>query len=309
MKKILLFIVAALCFTTISCNKIEEPTAGNDTIQFNFNILAPGTDTKAAKTGWVNGDKLNIWFDIIGDGQTTPDLVLTYNGSSWDAGVLRSGAQAELKADGKITAVYEGYNDFSAYKSVTYTAKVGNSAAYIEFLPKNDGGWTVMPGNTTRAYSTPLLVFCAQKDYTYSGNTLSATLSGWEFKTRFKVVIKNDNGNMNLDAGQYYLQVKDESDNKARTVGRWCLFFYEVGESVGYGVSSGSDGGNSRGVQEADGIAFYYDSFVTTDKQVTFTLFTPTNTIKTYTTATNKTIAADDKTKCIGVALNYSSFN
>ena len=36
-------------------------------------------------------------------------------------------------------------------------------------------------------------------------------------------------------------------------------------------------------------------------------MFIPPYTEKTYT-ATNKTIVANDATKCVGVALNYSSF-
>ncbi|MBR0111617.1 MAG: hypothetical protein IJM00_05185 [Bacteroidales bacterium] len=307
MKKTMVFFAAALCLAAVSCNKIDSPAPASDEIQFNFSIAPLGPGTKAAKTGWADGDRLNIWIDINGVDQTDPDLVLTYNGAtaSWEAGALRSGVQANLKADGKITAVFEGYNDFSKYKSITAVPKEPGSNAYIKFEPDRDGGWVKMPGSL--AYSFPLLVYSEQQDYSYDGTTLTATFGNWEFKSKFKVLVKNDNGNMTGSASNYYLNVVDAADNRATGLGIWYLHFYETGESSGINASSGNTYGYVRGVQEADGIAFYFSDFATTAKDVTFTMFIPPYTEKTYT-ATNKTIVANDNTKCVGVALNYSSF-
>ena len=179
MKRLILFSAALLCLAAVSCQKENVPVAEESEIQFNFTINAPGgQDTKAAKKGWVSGDKLNIWFDGNGTDQTEPDLIITYNGSTWVAGPLRSGVQANLKASGKMTAVYEGYNDVSAAK-YTYQWFNGNEWFYP---PMNNNSFT----GYDSAYSSPLVVYSQSQNYTYTSNTISATLSDWHFKTTFK---------------------------------------------------------------------------------------------------------------------------
>lgn len=84
MKKILTLIAAMAAF--VACSKVDvtAPDAGiaqNREIKFNINVGGfGGPETKAVKTGWTSGDKINIWFNS--NNYKTPDLVMTYDGSA-----------------------------------------------------------------------------------------------------------------------------------------------------------------------------------------------------------------------------------
>ena len=64
MKKIIYLFAAAATLLAASCNKIEttEQEITPDAIQLNIKVanLTGTPDTKAAKTGWVSGDKIKI---------------------------------------------------------------------------------------------------------------------------------------------------------------------------------------------------------------------------------------------------------
>ena len=303
MKKTIYIAAAALlCAAAVSCQKVENaPAAEQNEITFNFTISSPSADTKAAKTGWVSGDKLNVWFDGNGKEQTVPDLILTYNGSSWDAGTLRAGVQEGLKASGALMLLYEGYNDISS----TYYTYVWYNGEWFTPLETN---------NEFTGYkdtdASPLVVYAIHQHYTYAANTVTASISDWRFDTQFKVLIKNDDLNMTKAASEYFLQVKDEDDNYPEAKGAWIVNPGLPSATIGSGSSNYR--GFSRGVQEADGIAFYYASFKTTGydedakKDVIFRLYDGSATIKSYTAADKK--ISTTYTACTGVALQYSKF-
>ena len=300
MKKYMLFLATVLTTAALSCQKTETPATDGDSIRFDFNIASFEPGTKAVKSGWANGDKLNLWFDGNGANQTVPDLILTYNGSQWVAGALRSGVQANLKANGKVTLVYEGYNDVG---TTHYTYNWYSDREW--FYPEKYDGYQHTGGPL---YASPLVVYAEKQSYTYTSNTVTATISGWKFQTCFKVLVKNDNSMMTAQAKDYCLQVKDADNSYAVAKGAWLVLPKSDETEIVYG--NANDNGWARGVQEADGIAFYYKSFSTTGKDVSFELYKYDSTsslIKHYT-ATSKTIAANVETKCIGLALNYSQF-
>lgn len=297
MKKYMIILAALFTMAAVSCQKTETSAENEESIHFDFNIASFEPGTKAAKTDWSNGDKLNVWFDGNGSEQTIPDLVLTYNGSQWVAGALRSGVQAKLKAEGNVTLVYEGYNNLGSapYKYEWY---LGNEW----FKPYFTFSWGDI-------YASPLVAYAEKRTYTYTSNTVTASISGWKFLTCFKVLVLNDNSEMTLEANEYCLQVKDASNTYAETQNAWTIYPRSNETEVHY--SSVSADGWVCGVPEASDVAFYYHSFSTTDKDVTFTLrcgdgSSPTS--KTFT-ATNKTINAADVNKCQGVVLKYSQFN
>ena len=81
MKRIIIaFAAIAAAFSLVSCNK-EQIEAPSTELKLNIKVanLDGSADTKAVKTGWVAGDKLNIWFDETN--YTNPDLVIKYDGS------------------------------------------------------------------------------------------------------------------------------------------------------------------------------------------------------------------------------------
>ena len=59
--------------------------------------------------------------------------------------------------------------------------------------------------------------------------------------------------------------------------------------------------------QEADGIAFYYTSFSATNEDIEFNLYNGSTKVATLT-AKGKTVSCES-TKCVNIAINYSSFS
>ncbi|MDD7072606.1 MAG: hypothetical protein SPH62_06030, partial [Candidatus Egerieousia sp.] len=74
-------------------------------------------------------------------------------------------------------------------------------------------------------------------------------------------------------------------------------------------ISDGSSNyyGFAAGVQEADGIAFYYTGLSASSANIQFTLYNGQDETVTTYTATGKTVECDG-TKCTNVAINYSKF-
>ena len=265
MKRISIIIASALAaMLSASCSKsIETPAAPSpgESIILDLNIAGfdGAGDTKAVKTGWAAGDKLNLWFDDWNYTEQAnnpiPDLVITYDGTKWDARALAAGRS--LKPSGKLRALYEGYNDLTKYVS-----KFSSGSQDFE-LP-----YEIVAGQR----ANPNRVMCASfgdVSYTYTDNKLTATIAKWEMYSAFKVLVKG------LDpaaAGDYALQVKNVTTNEYfRTVGG---FFLEPRANCAFsGVLSGSGNGTVVGVPDADGVAFYYRYCECSNADIEFQLF------------------------------------
>lgn len=302
MKKNLSLGIAAVIAILASCSK-EPSTAPEqnkaEQIKLNISLSSPeadGASTKAAKKGWVAGDKLNCWFTNNAWNHDTPDLIITFDGTQWTAGSLRDGATL-LSSGGRMLLAYEGYNNLSSY---TYSY-----SATPNFYP--------VKAYNNNSYCVPL-TFHSYPDqgvaYSFSENTLTASVSAWKYNTKFKVLIKNDDGKMTDPAKEYTLQVHNDTNNSyIQTFGTFSLTkrsdtWWELGNTKGMPANEGMTGG----VQEADGIAFYYTGFNCSEANVTFTLKGKNIADKTYT-VTGKSISAFQNDRCVGVSLNYSSFN
>ena len=304
MKKIFYLLAAAATLLAASCNKIEttEQKITPDAIQLNIKVanLTDTPDTKAAKTGWVNGDKINIWFDDWNNTEPVdnhiPDMVITYDGSVWKVSSQVSGLSARLNANGKLTALFEGYNNLSKY---TYQYYGGGEW----FHPAK-----VKPAiaNYEDVYNSPMVAYAEGLSYSYSDGTITADLDNWNFNTMFKVLLKNDNSQLIHSAEKYYLQVKNITTGKyAGTKGAFVVRSHSNYPTISDGSSNYY--GFAAGVQEADGIAFYYISLSASNEDIQFTLYNGQDETVTTYTATGKTVACNSK-KCTGVAINYSKF-
>ena len=304
MKKIFYLLAAAATLLAASCNKIEttEQEITPDAIQLNIKVanLTDTPDTKAAKTGWVSGDKINIWFDDWNNTKPVenhiPDMVITYDGSVWKVSSQVSGLSARLKANGKLTALFEGFNDLSKY---TYQYYGGGEWFYPA---------TVTPAiaNYSAVYNSPMVAYATGLSYSYSGGTITASLDNWNFNTMFKVLLKNDNSKLIHSADKYYLQVKNiTTGTYAGTKGAFVVMHHDNYPTISDGSSNYY--GFAAGVQEADGIAFYYTGLSASSADIQFTLYNGQDETVTTYTATGKTVACV-ATKCIGVAINYSKF-
>ncbi len=304
MKKIIYLFAAAATLLAASCNKIEttEQEITPDAIQLNIKVanLTGTPDTKAAKTDWVSGDKINIWFDNWNytkqEENHIPDMVITYDGSVWKVSSQVDGLSSRLKANGKLTALFEGYNDLSKYTYQYFNRGEWFHPAKVKLEIAEYGD----------VYNSPMVAYATGLSYSYSDGTITANLDNWNFYTMFKVLLKNDNSKLIHSADKYYLQVKNITANDyADAKGAIVVMPGSVNPDIGDGSSNYS--GFAAGVQEADGIAFYYRELSASSADIQFTLYNGQDaTITTYT-ATGKTVTCDSK-KCTGVAINYSKF-
>lgn len=179
MKKIFaIFVAATAAFGIVSCNKeqIEETvTSSAEGIQLNITVgdLDSSADTKAVKSGWDDGDQINIWYD---DNVTqVPDLVIKYDGAGW---VTESRATVSGKmpsASGTLKAVFVdvGVSQFSSYEDDS--EGFGEPVSQFE-LPLIG---TEVEG-VNKPVRTPLTTF-VKVPYTYSASVLTTSLQGWDF--------------------------------------------------------------------------------------------------------------------------------
>ena len=151
-----------------------------------------------------------------------------------------------------------------------------------------------------------MVVTAVGLSYSYTDGTITANLDNWNFYTMFKVLLKKDNSKLTYSAEKYYLQVKNITTNEfANAKGAIVVMPGSVNPTILNGSSNYY--GFAAGVQEADGIAFYYTGLSASSEDIQFTLYNGQDETVTTYTATGKAVACNSK-KCIGVAINYSKF-
>lgn len=335
-------ILAALA--AIACSKTSttvETPAAPDTGALKFEISVAdidGTDgTKAPKKGWEKGDILNIWFDnwrgyngdYTGISEMLPQFMIQYDGSKWNIfGYPSETTIAQLNKEGFIAAVYEGTNNTQNYTvHVGYTTE---NPRTICFHPKymevkdTEVGFTknkidIRPMQAYTRYDGS--VYTSSKyDFDKAANTLSVTVRNWVVSTRLRVLVKNDDGGLSGDASDWCMQVVNETDNTyPDTKASIAFLIYDPNprktpipkDRASLNVVTDyqyryTEKGYTIGVQEGSDVAFYYDSLTATNATIKFRLINvKSGEIKSYT-VTGKTLA--DSGKCIGIALNHSSF-
>ena len=119
MKKRILLAVLALVAAFTSCSKSEMPNnEQTDAIKLNITVAGLSTETKAVKSNWVNGDKLNLYFngwnkDATEENyQSQPDMILIYDGSKWEIQCQVASLLSRLKSSGgKFTVFWESTNN------------------------------------------------------------------------------------------------------------------------------------------------------------------------------------------------------
>ena len=139
----------------VSCAKEvlspEKETPQKDGVPMTFNVTV--LETKAAKTGWVDGDKIYVFFS----GLETKYLVMTYStGTGW----------SDASGGGDLLDT-----DFSNLGTKTLTAVHFPVAVDVTFA---DGKFSFTSGGKP-VYNYYL--FETGKDYTVDGTTVTATLS------------------------------------------------------------------------------------------------------------------------------------
>ena len=270
MKKRILLAVLALVAAFTSCSKSEMPNnEQTDAIKLNITVAGLSTETKAVKSNWVNGDKLNLYFNgwnkdaTEKNYQSQPDMILIYDGSKWEIQSQVSSLSTRLKNSGEtFTVFWESTNNL-----MSFTNEYDSYSVWY-YTPKNNNQDTV--------YHTPMLVYSAGIDYTFDGTTLTANVSSWDFRdSKFKVLVKTDLTTLKENANNFVLQVK--VGEKSYAVGRGPINV-DRSEYVNYINTGGCNKIGMQGaVAESDGLAFYYNSCEATDSDVI--LFTLINTL------------------------------
>ena len=312
MKKRILLAVLALVAAFTSCSKSEMPNnEQTDAIKLNITVAGLSTETKAVKSNWVNGDKLNLYFNgwnkdtTEKNYQSQPDMILIYDGSKWEIQCQVASLLSRLKSSGgKFTVFWESTNNL-----MSFTNEYDSYSVWY-YTPKNNNQYTY----NKDVYHTPMLVYSAGIDYTFDGTTLTANVSSWDFRdSKFKVLVKTDLPTLKENANNFVLQVKVGENSYA--VGRGSINVDRY-EYVNY-INTG--GCNTIGMQgavvESDGLAFYYNSCEATNSDVI--LFTLINTLNGETkqySVTGKTITfptvnpAEPYEHFKAISIDYSKF-
>ena len=286
---------AAAAFALAACDKAaveeaqEESVQANDNIKINITVAdydttskPSGVATKAVKTGWASGDQINIWYDT--NIQQKPDLVIKYDGSKWEKDASASVSGNSPAASGTLNAMYvEGgmSNAFSSYYDMSSFGQFNFSASSTEY----DGL------NYPKAIH--LLTYIEKAAYTYSSETLTATLDAWTFKNANNVqVVITD-----LPSSDYALSC----DKFLPKVG------FVLNSDGSVGGAGGGTGDYVLPVSNADGFAFLSD-FKGSDTDFTFTLCNAAGTDKRTYTVSGKTL---DKTgnKLNAIKIPFSKFS
>lgn len=309
MKKISLFLTAALLIVAASCINQELNSDEAQPLKLNITIAGlGGPDTKAAKTAWAEGDKLNCWFDKNDVNHPDPDLVITYTSEGWKAGSLRD--EITLNETGYFSIVYESTNDLSSYSFV-------KDYAHHVFNPQESTLSRTSTISNQRCYCRPLITTAQFIQYTFNNNTLTATIrsSDWSVESKFKVLIKNL-PQSNLSAKDYVLEVDNTSKPWTASAGGGFDLFnasYNNRLSPEFGTVSGNNFGMAGGIQEDDGIAFYYNFLWCYDPSENPTASTISITLYEGTTAKKSFLKENvlfnpQLTYCYGVSIDYAKF-
>ena len=244
--------VAALGILSCSKEQMAETTPSEEGIQLNITVgQLVGTadpDTKAVKTGWASGDRINIWYDE--NISQNPDLVIAYDGSKWavDHNAAVSGKMPA--ASGKLVAIYVD----GSLSDFTYSGEE-NSCTF------NAPRFGSVIDDTNRPSRMPLVSHVERTDYTFASNILTTNLSQWLFRgTNVQVVISG------LPEGEWAL-----SCDKFRAPNR--LAISNNNPTIKVAITAPSAYGNyALSVSNKDGRAFMYQ-YSKTDSDFKFTLF------------------------------------
>ena len=291
MKKIFSILMAVIAVVTVSCNNdklFEEQGVPAGSIRVNIKVGGLQPSTKAVKTGWENGDIINIWFD--NKVFQTPELTMTYNNGSWVASEISNEVAGQLKSNGTIWGFYEASNSATTAWTFNNGEKPGLTAIFDT------------PGSNWQTGAYGYLTACFQEiDYTYDGTTLSANLNNWFYGTDIQIVITG------LDQTKTWTLKVPGIDN-------WMgiQMWLEGADHDQFNMWYSLGGSNypMYGVPNADGLAFYgkfENQYTNSTQDYTFTLKNVTDNI-TYTFTKNAQISTNYGTSLFAVKVPFNKF-
>ena len=302
MKKTLTLLwTAAALWAAASCSKsemdIREPETPSaesvESVKVNISVSGLTPDTKAIKKGWESGDIINVYLDNYCGARSDliPDFTLTYDGSSWKASDLKAEATARLKASGTLKGFWEASN--SCFGSGDRWRKI-----YFDGDETNRGtqiSWPDSDKRKTTGVTSYLLALCNNVAYTYSENTLSASITDWKFATTMQVVVTG------LPEGNYSLRGNNSESIASMNV------MSVVPDEIRCGPYSST--GWISGISNTDGIAFV-GTLKGDDQKVQRSFILKNNTTgqEYIYTSEEVELTSNNKTKVVGVKIPFSKF-
>lgn len=167
MKKIYIILAGlAVVLGSACCNKIEDgKEVKTQDVTIDINVAELNPSTKAIKSGWANGDIINVY---LSDATSyVPDFILTYDGAEWNPSVMTDEVKARLQASGTIKGFWEASNtaattggDWDRYTyHISFNKSNENTSGFKDYLSVN-----------------------FNVAYTYSEGKLTASIDTWNFE-------------------------------------------------------------------------------------------------------------------------------
>ena len=167
MKKInIVFAAFTLIAAMAACDK--EETQGLEKVRINVSVSDFDPSTRALKSGWENGDIINVYLDDVVS--HTPDFTLTYGESGWTASELSSDVVSRLQESGTLKGFWESSN--SAVSGEGWNRWMsGVKYAFFDYPDKGKASTTGVQTFVTAQFG--------YLPYKYEEGTLSAEINKW----------------------------------------------------------------------------------------------------------------------------------
>lgn len=228
---------------------------------------------------------------------TTQDIQININVADPTADELTRASVKTCWADGDVIQIWFGTNvqDFknSGKENPDIVIKY-EKGKWVKDETAVLSGRTVNGATTMKSVYNGYVKVASVDDFTYSNNTLSATIQNWKFLTKVQVVIT---GLASANAANYKLAC----DKFLPCTG----FHVNVADIT---TAEGTANGETNGISNDDGVAFVFAG-TNTESAATY-IFTledyATGTTKTYTVS-NKTLKLSDSA-ILGLKISESKF-
>ena len=279
MKKIYI-ILAGLAFVLGSacCNKIDDgKDVKSQDVTIDINVAELNPSTKAIKSGWANGDIINVY---LSDAESyVPDFILTYNDEKWTASAMTDEVKARLKSSGTIKGFWEASNtaattggDWDRYSfNIGFNKDYENTTGFKDYLSAN-----------------------FNVAYTYSEGKLTASIDSWNFENSSIQIAVTGLEHQNFCMYQENIQAFNSYDITYTNI---CPTLYGVARIAG--------------TPNEDGLAFVGNLNATISKGSTFTvdLFDYKNDKKYSFSKTLEAAMVPNKSTVIAIKIPFSKFS
>ena len=279
MKKIYIVLAGlAVVLGSACCNKIDDgKDVKSQDVTIDINVAELNPSTKAIKTGWANGDIINVY---LSDAESyVPDFTLTYNDEKWTASAMTDEVKARLKSSGRIKGFWEASNtaattggDWDRYSfNISFNKEYKNTTGIKDYLSAN-----------------------FNVAYTYSEGKLTASIDSWNLENSSIQIAVTGLEHQNFCMYQENIQAFNSYD----------ITYTDIYPTL-YGVA------RIAGTPNEDGLAFVGNLNTTISEGSTFTvvLFDYENDKQYSFSKTLDAAMAPNESTVIAIQIPFSKFS